>query len=290
MRENLDINSNDNTLFVTGRCNNNCIMCCQPPTKKDDFDFFYEQNLRLIQTASKDLSVIGISGGEPTLLGKRFFDLVAQIREYLPETMIHVLSNGRQFCTESYAIKLKEIGQNKISLGIPLHSDSSLIHDEIAGVKNAFNETILGLYNIAAVGLPIELRIVLNRKNYSRLPELSTFIFKNLSFVTSVSFMGMEYIGFAVKNSEQIWIEPLDYIENLRKAVHDLNDWNIDVSLFNLPLCLLPDDLHSFARKSISDWKNNYTELCETCIKKEECCGLFTTSRRVFNGLKSYTK
>jgi His-Xaa-Ser system radical SAM maturase HxsC len=290
MRNTIDINSNDNTLFVTEQCNNRCLMCCQPPTQNNDIDFFFEQNLELLKTAPKSLPIIGISGGEPTLAGERFFELVSAIRQHLPDTTIHILTNGRTFINENYAEKLKKVGGNNLLLGIPIHNDSSLIHDKIAGAKNAFNETITGLYNLAALDISIELCIVINKLNYRRLPQLSDYIFENISFVNCVSFMAMEHIGFAVKNSEQIWVEPKDYADHLKEAVLNLNSWNVDVSIFNLPLCLLPNELHIFARKSISDWKNSYTDICNDCHKKENCCGLFSTSKRIFEGLSAFNK
>jgi hypothetical protein len=97
-------------------------------------------------------------------------------------------------------------------------------------------------------------------------------------------------IDLSVKNSKQIWSEPKDYADNLKEAVVNLNSWGIDVSIFNLPLCLLPNELHTFARKSISDWKNIYTEICNDCQKKEDCCGLFSTSKRIFEGLSAFNK
>jgi His-Xaa-Ser system radical SAM maturase HxsC len=260
-------------------------MCCQPPTTKNDIDSLFKQNLELIENAPKNLPIIGVSGGEPMLSGERFFELISAIRQYLPDTIIHILTNGRQFADGSYAEKLKETGGKNLLLGVPVHSDSSLIHDEITGIKSSFNETIIGLYNLAVFEIPIELRIVINKLNYKRLKQLSDFIFRNLSFVSCVSFMAMEYVGFAVKNSKQIWIEPFEYVSNLKEATLNLSGWGIDVSIFNLPLCLLPEVLHIFARKSISDWKNRYAEICRECRKREDCCGLFSTSKKIFEGL-----
>jgi His-Xaa-Ser system radical SAM maturase HxsC len=288
MRNTIDIHSNDNALFFTGQCNNRCLMCCQPPTNKNDFDFFFKQNAELIKNAPENLTNIGITGGEPTLLGEQFFELAVMIRKRLPNATIHILSNGRQFADEEFVSRLKEVTGDNVLLGIPLHSDSCIIHDEITQVKGSYNETMLGLYNLAAYNMPIELRVVINKLNYRRLPQLSSFIYKNLTFVNCISLMAMEYIGFSVKNAKQIWIEPLEYISYLKKATLNLSSWGMDVSIFNLPLCLLPDELHSFARKSISDWKNSYIEVCEDCTKKEICCGLFSTSKQPFEGLKSY--
>ena len=47
-------------------------------------------------------------------------------------------------------------------------------------------------------------------------------------------------------------------------------------------------DLHVFACKSISDWKNSYAEICQKCIKREDCCGLFSTSKKSFEGLNAF--
>ena len=287
MRDTIDIQSNDNALFVTGQCNNHCLMCCQPPVKKDDIDFFYEKNLRLIDSAPIELPTIGITGGEPTLLGERLFDLIAYIRKRLPNTHIQILSNGRRFADGAYAERLAQVAEGMASVGVPFHSDSPIIHDRIAGAENAYNQTLNGLYNLAANDMDIELRVVLTKQNYQRLPQMARFISKNLAFVSTVAFMAMEDIGYTIKNHDLVWLEPEDYIPELRQAVQYLSQLEFDVSLFNLPLCLLPEVLRPFAKQSISDWKNKFLPLCETCTAKSECCGFFTTSKSTFQGIHS---
>ncbi len=287
MRDTIDIQSNDNALFVTGQCNNHCLMCCQPPVKKDDIDFFYEKNLRLIDSAPIELPTIGITGGEPTLLGERLFDLIAYIRKRLPNTHIQILSNGRRFADGAYAERLAQVAEGMVIVGVPFHSDSPIIHDRIAGAENAYNQTLIGLYNLAANDVDIELRVVLTKQNYQRLPQMARFISKNLVFVSTVAFMAMEDIGYTIKNHNLVWLEPEDYIPELQQAVQYLSQLEFDVSLFNLPLCLLPEVLRSFAKQSISDWKNKFLPLCETCTAKSECCGFFTTSKSTFQGIHS---
>ena len=55
-----DINSNDNSLFVTSQCNNKCLMCAQPPLNRDDIDFFYAKNIEIIDNAPNGLTNIGL--------------------------------------------------------------------------------------------------------------------------------------------------------------------------------------------------------------------------------------
>lgn len=123
MRDTIDINSNDNALFITSQCNNRCLMCCQPPLLRNDLDGYFQKNMALIDSAPRELRSIGITGGEPTLLGDRLFELLRHIRMKLPETEIHLLTNGRAFADKEYARKLAGCGTEKILLGIPLHSD-----------------------------------------------------------------------------------------------------------------------------------------------------------------------
>ena len=286
MINSFNLSSNDNSLFVTSQCNNCCIMCCQPPSRVNDIEILYKQNVHLIRTAPEGLQVIGITGGEPTLMGNRLFDLIGEIRSRFPHAEIHILSNGRAFCDSNFVHSLKKSAGDNLVVGIPLHSDYGPDHDIIAGSKNAFVQTVLGLYNLASEGINIELRIAINLLNYKRLLNMADFIFKNLSFVSWTAFMGMELIGNAVKNKTAIWVEPLDYISNLRTAVLSMDGWNMETLIFNLPLCLLPKDIWKFACRSISDWKTSYLPICNECSKRMECCGLFSTSREPFIGLK----
>ena len=97
MKMNFDINSNDNSLFVTSQCNNRCLMCAQPPLNRDDIDSFWNKNIKLIDNAPNGLTNIGITGGDPTLLQEKLIHLVEYIKLRYPDSLIHILTNGRAF-------------------------------------------------------------------------------------------------------------------------------------------------------------------------------------------------
>jgi len=262
-------------------------MCCQPPLDNDDIEELYDRNIGIIERSPKDIPVVGISGGEPSLLGERLIDLIKHIRKTLPDADIHMLSNGRNFKDIEFAQKVCEAADGKLFVGIPLHSDYYRDHDLIAGAKEAYNETMAGIFNLSALGAVIELRIVINKLNYIRLPQMAEFIHKNLPFVGWTAFMAMEHIGHAVSNERNIWIEPIDYASQLTEAVQILAQWRKEVAVYNVPLCLIPESIHSFAEKSISDWKNKYLPICDECSLKPKCCGLFATSKKPFKALKN---
>ena len=52
----------------------------------------------------------------------------------------------------------------------------------------------------------------------------------------------------------------------------------IHTSLYNHPLCLLPEGLWPFARHSISDWKNVYLPQCQGCVRQGQCGGFFASA------------
>lgn len=272
--------SNDNVLFVTSACSNRCIMCCQPPKYKDDSDSLFQKNLTLIASADKDTDYVCITGGEPTLIGDKLYVYMQKIWECMPDAEIHFLTNGRKFANVEYLTAFVKNVKGNMVLGIPLHSDNPIDHDYIAGAKGSFYETLKGLHNLGLLGFNIELRVILLQKNYYRLPKIAEFIALNLPFVSQVSIMGLEVTGYAEKRFQEIWIDPMFCANELTRAVVCLDQSRIQVRLFNIPLCLLPQQLWNYSCRSISDWKQTYLAVCERCKVKEKCCGMFRTSKR----------
>jgi His-Xaa-Ser system radical SAM maturase HxsC len=270
------VNSLHNILFATERCNSNCLMCSQPPKDKNDIPQLYEINQKLISLIPKDCFELCITGGEPTLLGKLFFYTLQSLKEQLPDTEIHVLTNGRSFAWQEMAERLAQIDYSRLMLGIPVYADYYQVHDHIVQAKDAFNQTILGLHNLARYNQRIEIRVVLHKQSIPRLTRLAKYIYKNLPFAEHVTFMGLEYIGYTPHNVEKLWIDPHDYMNELGEAVDFLAGQGMHVSIYNSQLCVLPKLLWKYSRKSISDWKNSFLPECEKCKELSNCGGLFT--------------
>lgn len=269
------INSNHNTLLATERCNSNCLMCSQPPKDKNDIPYLFDMHKQLIPLIPKDCFELGISGGEPTLLGDLFFETLRLCKENLPDTEIHVLTNGRSFAWQNMAERLAELDYQRLMLGVPVYSDYYQVHDYVVQAENAFYQTITGLHNLATYGQRVEIRVVLQKAVIPRLTKLAKYIFKNLPFAEHVTFMGLEYTGYTPHNIDKLWIDPYDYQNELSEAVEYLAMNGMNVSIYNIQQCLLPENMWQFARKSISDWKNTYIDECSKCTQKDTCCGFF---------------
>lgn len=270
-----------NTLLVTERCNSNCLMCSQPPIDRDDIDPLTDRNLRLIDFMSPAPEYLCITGGEPTLLGERLLALIGKLRDRVPRTYVHMLTNGRRFAWPEFTSSFADVRHPNFSVGIPLYADYADLHDYVVQARNAFDQTILGLHQLARRGIEIEIRVVLHALTVPRLPHLADYICRNLTFVDHVSFMGMEHIGYAPRNMDELWIDPVDYQEQLEKSVTILGRFGIDARIYNLQLCVLKPSLWKYSKQSISDWKNSYSEVCGDCAVRDRCGGFFQWSTKL---------
>jgi His-Xaa-Ser system radical SAM maturase HxsC len=267
--------SNHNVIFTTQRCNSNCLMCSQPPQDRDDAEAMAERNLQLIKLIDSPPRRLVITGGEPTLLGERLFEIIAALRDKFPETYVHMLTNGRIFAWPAFTARLAELKHPNFMLGIPVYSDDATIHDYVVQAKGAFDQTVIGLQQLARFGLRVEIRVVLHAITAPRLPQLAEYIYRNLTFAEHIALMGLENVGYAPRNMDTLWIDPHDYQDQLETAVEFLSTRGMNVSIYNHQLCVLRKSLWKFARKSISDWKNIYLEQCTSCAVKEDCGGFF---------------
>ena len=271
-----DINSEHNAIMATERCNHRCIMCPQPPIvqEKDKTQF----NLSLIDLMDPSTKEVGITGGEPTLIGDNLFVLIKHIQKRLPKAAISILSNGVRFADKDFAKKLALCQHHDLQIDIPVFSDVASEHNRIVGA-NTFYKTVAGLYNLALFKVRIGIRVVVHKQTFSRLPQLADYIYHNFPFVNQVAFMQMETTGLAQEHIDQLWIDPYDYKEELRESILLLRDRGIPSYIYNSQLCVLPEDIREYAVQSISDWKDIYIEECDQCALKGCCAGFFASNR-----------
>ena len=125
--------SSSNTILLTERCDQKCIMCSQPPKNKDYLQFkLYEEAISLIPISA----TIGISGGEPTLYKDDLFSFVKKCNQLNPKVDFHILTNGQHF--EEADISNLEAVSDYVTWAIPIYSNNANQHDIIVGKEGAF--------------------------------------------------------------------------------------------------------------------------------------------------------
>jgi His-Xaa-Ser system radical SAM maturase HxsC len=267
-----------NSFLVTERCNHYCLMCSQPPRDVDD-GWILQEIRNALPLIDKRTKTMGFTGGEPLLNWQEFISILAACRDILPETAVHVLSNGRAFASTEVVDTWAGVRHPNLMVGIPIYSAVDTVHDYVVQAKGAFDETVLGVLKLKDRGQRVEIRVVLHAITAPRLLATSAWLARNLPFVDHVALMGLENTGFAIANDQLLWIDPLDYKEQLTQSVQMLTASKIRVSIYNLPRCLLDRSVWPHARQSISDWKNAFVSECGSCDERPRCSGFFTTGR-----------
>jgi His-Xaa-Ser system radical SAM maturase HxsC len=278
--------SKHNSLLVTERCNHYCLMCSQPPRNIDD-GWIIDEISDCIELIDPKTKAIGFTGGEPLLEWRRFLPILTKMRDLLPQTAVHVLTNGRAFTKDAVATAWANVRHSNLSAGIPIYAAVDHIHDYVVQAPGAFDETVLGILKLKDKGQRVEIRVVLHAVTTPRLKQTCEWLARNLPFVDHVALMGLENTGFALANQETLWIDPLDYADDLAGGVGTLKAAGVNVSVYNLPLCLLDRLVWDVAAQSISDWKNAYLPVCDQCGVRSRCSGFFSTGRmRTSRGIR----
>jgi His-Xaa-Ser system radical SAM maturase HxsC len=267
-----------NSILVTDRCNHYCLMCSQPPKDVDD-RWLLDEIKTVLLLMAKDTQFVSFTGGEPLLDWREFVEVLAISRDHLPNTVIHVLSNGRAFVQDDVVAAWSAVRHPNLSVGIPIYSAVDYLHDYVVQARGAFDETVLGILKLKNRGQRVEVRVVLHALTTPRIVETCKWLARNLPFVDHVALMGLENVGFALANADELWIDPVDYQAQLAEGVDVLVSARVNVSVYNLQRCVLDRSVWPYAAQSISDWKNGYVEECDHCIEKNRCSGFFTSGR-----------
>jgi len=270
--------SRQNSILLTERCDHYCLMCSQPPKRADD-DWLLDDAMELVRLLEPTTTGIGFTGGEPTLYGYRLIELLRLCRNLIPDAAVHVLSNGRRFSDLDFASAWAGVDNPNMMVGIPIYGPEPALHDYVVQAGGAFDETIRGILNLGQLRQRIEIRVVIHKQTAPHLVEIANFIGRNLPFVDQVALMGLEMIGFARANIEDVWVDPIDYKDVLTEAVLLLDRKRIHTMVYNHQLCLIDRRIWPFAVRSISDWKNEYHCECQNCSVRSDCGGFFFSAK-----------
>ena len=90
---------------------------------------------------------------EPTLFQRALSVMAHRLRR---------VTNGRRFAWAEFTSGFAAVRHPNLSLGIPLYADHAPLHDYIVQARDAFDQTILGLHQLARHGVETEIRVVLH--------------------------------------------------------------------------------------------------------------------------------
>lgn len=271
----------DNTLYITDKCNSNCIMCPMPETvRMNGLEVIPERLWELVSYLPSDLPHVTITGGEPFLAKDEMFNILDYLKQKCVSTEFLLLSNGRAFSIEGYAEKLKNTAPARFCIGIPIHGNTASLHDSISQTGGSFNQTYAGIKNLIKQDIDVEIRIVVSKLNAAHITDIAKMIVTDFPKVSSVKIMAMEMLGNAAVNQNKVWLPYDEFFDYVKDAVDILVEGLIDVAIYNMPLCLVDESYWFICKQSISDYKIRYFDKCDSCKVKDACGGVFSGTYR----------
>ena len=262
--------ANSNTIMLTEECDQRCIMCSQPPRQRryDYFDLYLEA----VRLAPRN-AVLGISGGEPTLLKRDLFAFFLKAATHRPDIRFHVLSNGQHLDAADQPA-LRELS-DRVMWGIPLYAPTAAVHDAVVAKPGAFGRVLDSLDLLIGCGAPVELRTVVLQQNFRELPRLAEYLATHFFGISHWAIMQLERFGYGRLNWSACFVDTSTTFSRIASAVSICDVRGLPVVLYNFPLCTVPDAYRSACAPSISDWKRKYLAPCATCALKSSCGGVF---------------
>lgn len=272
----------DVDIFVTNRCNSNCIMCPLSETVRRKSDNGrIEEIFQQIKELPENVEYVNVTGGEPTLVGQAFFEIMDKLKMKFQNSGFQLLTNGRSAADFDFLIQLLPHLPYGIRWAIPLHASNAMLHDQITRTKGSFEQTDQGIKNLLMCQQKVEIRIVVSKKNLSDLLNIAKYIVQQYQGVFCVNFIAMEMMGCAAVHKDELWVDYPIVFKKMKSAIDCLISHGIDVQLYNFPLCAVERGYWNIAVKSITDYKIRYMPECDQCKVKDICGGFFYSTKQV---------
>lgn len=266
-------------------CNNNCVICHEKENRRRlNREFDKKENLRKIDLCLKHgVSHIIFSGGEPTIMRN-----LPEYIKYAKSKGIHceLITNGRIFSNSTSLIKLDRVSKVYVSLfdNIAEH------HDKITRVPGSYKQTIKGIRNLIEHNKNIMIRLILTKKNITRIKEIITYLVQ--LGVREITLVNIIPWGYALESLEKYYVDIAKASKIIKEIIDTVDCCKIYIE--NIPRCYIGAKYaeHFDARmnnamifrypSAVKEEKSkitSYKPLCKRCIYyNKECSGLSYTS------------
>ncbi|MEM1742402.1 MAG: radical SAM protein [Nitrososphaerota archaeon] len=152
----------------TNMCNLRCKHCYQNASKPLPSELTLSEKLDVIDQLDRaGVPLIALSGGEPTIHP----DFLKIVKEGARRGIyMAVATNGIKFSDEDFAEKALKAGLRYVE--VSLDSVNSEIHDEIRGMKGAWERTVKGITNLVKKNASVGIAMTVTKLNFKEVEEM----------------------------------------------------------------------------------------------------------------------
>ncbi|OGS07498.1 MAG: hypothetical protein A2270_09540 [Elusimicrobia bacterium RIFOXYA12_FULL_51_18] len=289
-------------LILNYNCNAKCAFCSQgsfDKTLNADFDTIARNIYSAYRAGYRRL---GFTGGEP-LIRPDILKIVSLGRS-VGFKFIRVQTNGIKLADPDLCAALVKAGLTFCKFSFT--TDSAAAHDGLVGVPGAWRKAVKGIANLRRLKIRIGTNILVNKRNYRRLPEIiKSFLEKG---ITNFVVIYPVYMGSMAANAQKIGVS-LPASEKYfaaSAAVMEKAGLPEEILFLNTPPCFLkgrenlaiglnlfntvvtgPDGKRTDL-DATADAAKVYSVACGTCSLKGRCRGVDENYARIlgFKGFK----
>jgi len=222
-------------LILNYNCNARCLFCSQ-----GDFDKSrnapFDAIARNIYSARKaGYSRLGLTGGEP-LIRPDILKVIG-LGKSVGFDFIRVQTNGIKLADAAFCRALVKAGLTFCKFSFT--TDREKDHDALVGVPGAFKKALAGLKNLRSLKVRVGTNILVNRRNYRRLPEIIKFYLER--GITNFVIIYPVYIGAMADNVKKLGVSLPDCAGPFLKAVRTMEAAGLpgEILFLNTPPCFV---------------------------------------------------
>ncbi len=182
-------------LFSLGfTCNNACLFCAQGSLRegasiaRGDATPASEGAIDSIAPGE----AVAFVGGEPTI-DERLLSWITAADQRGARRIL-VQTNGRRLAYKSYARAIAATSK-RLAIEVSLHGSTEAMHEHHTSAPGSFSQTVRGLRNATAEGIPAGVTTVVTRSSYRHLVEIVTLA--RALGATAARFVAVEPLGRA---------------------------------------------------------------------------------------------
>lgn len=293
-------------ILLNYNCNAACAFCSQGSFDKSLNAPFSLIAREIYMAKKKGFARLGFSGGEPT--ANRNLIKAVSLAKSLGFHFIRVQTNGIRLKDKSFCSSLVRSGL--VFCKFSFTSDDPVIHDELIGVKGAWDSALKGVENLKKLKIRLGNNIVVNRYNYNRLKDIVEFFLKK--GISNFVIIYPIYTGSMAKNASRLGVSLPDCAPYFMETLRFMSSKGLagETLFLNVPPCFLPgyesnaiggDKFNTV----VSDPGGNVTDLdesadlnkikgpvCRRCFLRDRCPGVERGYLKIFGwkGFKPASK
>jgi len=222
-------------LILNYNCNARCRFCSQGDFDKSQNAPFDAIARNIYSAYRSGYRRLGLTGGEP-LIRPDILKVIA-LGKSVGFRFIRVQTNGIKLADPAFCRALVKAGLTFCKFSFT--TDSAAEHDKLVGVPGALDKALAGLKSLRKLKIRLGTNILVNRRNYTRLPEIIKFYLER--GITNFVIIYPVYIGAMADNCKKLGVRLSDCEPYFDAAVKMMEAAGLpgEILFLNTPPCFL---------------------------------------------------